>query len=368
VTEAASGGRLRVWLACDWFVKYTAGLARGLSELDCEVALLTRDHDQEFGGDPGAMRSFVGQMLGEERQHLELGGRVRSLSEIPDLIRLRSACTRWSADVVHVQDSLANDFRLAFASGLKSGSYALTVHDPVPHPGDATPPRGIRLLRRALRRKAGLIFVHSHALAEELIATGDVRAPIEVVPHGAGETAPAPLPERDSLLFFGRMSRYKGLDVLLDAMPLVWEKRPDVTLTVAGEGDVPAHHVLSDSRITMRLEHVPESELSTLLGSSTCVVLPYRQASQSGVGSLAKQHGRAIVATDVGGLPELVAHEWGRLVSVDDPPALADAIVEVVDTPGLAEEMGRNAAASSEDAGWRSVATKTLEAYRRHLL
>lgn len=359
---------LRVWLACDWFVKYTAGLARGLADIDCEVVFLTRDHDREFGGDSGAMRAFVAQALGEEAQHLELAGRVRSPSSIGELIRLRSACKRWSADVVHVQDSLANDVRLAFASGLTSGRYALTIHDPVLHPGDATPSRGIRILRRVLRQRAGLVFVHSRALAEELVATGDVHAPIEVVPHGAGEAELAPFPTRVSLLFFGRISYYKGLDVLFDAMPFVWERRPDVTLTVAGEGEVPAHHVLSDSRITLRSEHVPEDELPALLADSTCVVLPYRQASQSGVGSLAKQHGRAIVATKVGGLPELVAEGWGRLVPAEDPRALADGIVEVVDTPGLAEEMGRSAAAASEDASWRSVAAMTIQAYRRHLL
>ena len=97
-------------------------------------------------------------------------------------------------------------------------------------------------------------------------------------------------------------------------------------------------------------------------------MLPYRQASQSGVGSLARQHGRAIVATDIGGLPELVAPEWGRLVPPEDPGALADAIVEVIDTPGLAEEMGRNAAASAQGADWRSVAAATIKAYERHLL
>lgn len=359
---------LRVWLACDGFVKYTAGLARGLADLDCEVVLLTRDHDREFGGDPGAMRLFVAQALGGTAQHLELGGRVRSPSAIGDLIRLRGVCRRWGADVVHVQDFLANDVRLAFASGLKTGRYALTVHDPVPHPGDATPSRMVSILQRALRRRAGLVFVHSRVLAEELTATGDVGAPIEVVPHGVGEAELAPLPKRDSLLFFGRISYYKGLDVLLDAMPFVWKRRPDITLEVAGEGDVPSHHVLSDSRVTLRSEHVPEGELSAVFGGSTCVVLPYRQASQSGVGSLAKQHGRAIVATEVGGLPELVAHEWGRLVPSEDPRALADAIVEIVDTPGLAEELGRNASSSVQDAGWRSVAAKTIQAYRRHLL
>jgi glycosyltransferase involved in cell wall biosynthesis len=137
---------------------------------------------------------------------------------------------------------------------------------------------------------------------------------------------------------------------------------------VAGAGDVPMHDSLADSRVTLRSEHVPEAAVSTLFDEATCVVLPYRQASQSGVGSEAKRHGRAIVATAVGGLPELITPDCGRLVPPEDAQALAGAIVEVVDTPGLAAEMGLRAAASAQDASWGRVAAKTLEAYRRYLL
>ena len=134
---------------------------------------------------------------------------------------------------------MTNDLRLALASGLPRGRYALTVHDPVPHPGDEVHGQALKMVRRALRRRASLVFVHSEALAEELDATGDVKAPIEVVPHGAA-TADFRPPPPDSLLFFGRMSYYKGLDVLLDAMPAVWAERPQVKLTVAGEGSGPS--------------------------------------------------------------------------------------------------------------------------------
>ncbi|MFN8163980.1 MAG: glycosyltransferase family 4 protein [Solirubrobacterales bacterium] len=361
---------LRVWLACDWFVKYVVGLAEGLTEVGCEVTLLTRDHDQEFGGEPGAMRSFVSARLDGRVRHLELGGRVSDPRAIGAVLTTRRACRRWGPDVVHVQDSLANDFRLALASGLPPRSYALTVHDPVPHPGDATPPLTTRLSRRVLRRAAGLVFVHSEELRAELTATGGTRAPIEVVPHGVGAAAPAPLPARKSLLFFGRISHYKGLDVLLDAMPRIWQAHPEMTLTVAGEGEggAPDHSLLSDPRVAYRAEHVPEESIPALFAAATCVVLPYRQASQSGVGSLAREHGRAVVATRVGGLPELVTPDWGRLVAPEDPEALAEAILEVVDTPGLAEEMGRAAAGSGDQLDWGSVAAKTVAAYRAHLL
>lgn len=359
---------LRVLLVCEWFVKYTAGLARGLAESGCEVVLLSRDHDLEFGGEPGAMREFVRETLGSRGEHLELGGRVRDPRRLAEMARLRRRCRAWGPDVVHVQDSLPHDLRLAIAAGLPRRRYALTVHDPAPHPGDSGPSARIRAVRRALRRRATLVFVHSAALAEELRASGQVRGAVEVVPHGFEPAAVRPLPESPSLLFFGRISRYKGLDVLLDAMASVWERRPETTLTIAGAGDLPPHDALADPRVALRAEYVPEAELPALFAAASCVVLPYRQASQSGVGSEAKRFGRPVVATSVGGLPELVGSECGLLVPPEDPRELATAILAVIETPDLAAEMGRRGAASAAESSWRSVAEKTLGAYRRHLL
>jgi glycosyltransferase involved in cell wall biosynthesis len=363
-----AAAELRAWLACDWFVKYTAGLARGLVENGCEVTLLTRDHDQEFGDEQGAMRSFVASEAGAAVRHLELPGRVRELAGVRASGGLARTRRRFGPDVVHLQDSVTNDLRLVLASGLPRQRYALTVHDPIPHPGDAVSPGPLRLIRRALRRRASLVFVHSEALAEELEATGEVRAPIEVVPHGAA-TAPFRPPPPDSLLFFGRISHYKGLDVLLDAMDAVWAERPEVRLTVAGEGPLPEHPALADSRVEVRSEHVPESAVAPLFGGATCVVLPYRQASQSGVGTLAMQHGRPLIATRLGGLPELVGEDRGRIVPSEDPGALAAAVLEVLSTAGLAEELGRAGAAFVErEIGWQAVAAKSIAAYRQQLL
>ncbi len=357
----------KVLLACEWFVKYTAGLARGLADAGCEVVLLSRDHDLEFGGEPGAMREFVAATLEGRARHLEIGGRVRDPAQLRRVMRLRRDLRRWRPDYVHVQDSLTHDMRLAVAGGFPWRRYAVTVHDPAPHPGDPQPSWRIRTVRRRLRRGADLIFAHSEGMVEELRELGDVRAAAAVVPHGLGDTAAAPLPATPSLLFFGRISHYKGLDTLLDAMPAVWERLPEVRLTVAGSGELPQRPALSDPRVTLRHEHVAEEEVPGLFAGCTCVVLPYRQASQSGIGAEARRYGRAMIVTDVGGLPDLVAAGGGRLVPAEDPAALAAAIVEILATPGLAAELGGEASAAVAEAGWDRVGELTLDAYRRYL-
>jgi glycosyltransferase involved in cell wall biosynthesis len=357
----------RVLLICEWFVKYTAGLARGLADAGCEVVLLTRDHDLEFGGEPGAMRAFVAETLGGHGRHLEIGGRVRDPSRLREVGRIRRSLGGWEPDFVHVQDSLTHDMRLAAAGGFPWRRYALTVHDPAPHPGDPQPSARILAVRRYLRRHAGLVFTHSDVLVEELRALGDVRGATAVVPHGLAPPAPTPLPDAPSLLFFGRISHYKGLDTLLEAMGAVWERLPETTLVVAGSGEVEPHPALADPRVTLRNEHLAEAELPGLYAAATCVVLPYRQASQSGVGSEAKQYGRPMIVTDVGGLPDLVAGGSGRLVPPEDPPALAEAIVELLGNRELAAEMGRIGVEQVSEAGWDRVGEMTLAAYRRYL-
>jgi len=356
-----------VLLVCEWFAKYTATLGRGLQEHGVDLTLLARDQDLEFGGEPGALRQHLDRTLRPETRLLTVNGRVRDLRVAARLPALRRAMRSRPHDVVHVQDSIVHDPRLAVAAGLRPGRYAITVHDPVPHPGDPVPSRRIAHTRRALRRHAGLVFVHAERLREELLAAERPHGPVVVVPHGMDAPRPAPLPERPVALFFGRISWYKGLDVLLDAMALAWRSLPELRLVVAGEGVIPDHPALGDPRIDLRLGHVPEHEVQHLFAGAGCAVLPYRQASQSGVATQARQHGRAVIASAVGGLPELVDPAAGRLVPPEDPQALAETMVEVLGTPGLAARLGAAGAGWAEQASWERVGELTLAAYAEHL-
>ena len=227
----------RILLACDFFLRYTASLAGGLGRAGADVVLVTRDHGLEFGGRPDAAAEFVAETAGPRVRCVRLSGRVRSPAGWRETLRLRSRLRSLRPDVLHVQESIGNDPRLLLAAGARPGRFALTVHDPVRHPGDASS-RRIERSNRTLARRAGLIFVHGEALREELLELAAPRAPIVVVPHGIDPVELAPPPARANVLFFGRISRYKGLDVLLDSMPRVWEALPGVRLTIAGEGEI----------------------------------------------------------------------------------------------------------------------------------
>ena len=138
----------------------------------------------------------------------------------------------------------------------------------------------------------------------------------------------------DVLLFFGFVRRYKGVDILVEAMPKVLRSRT-VTLVVAGEFYEPVEPLRArvkelglEGRVRIHDRYVPDEEVGDLVAAADCVVLPYRSATQSGVVLVAYAGGCPVISTAVGGLPEVVDDGvTGFLVPPEDPDALADAIL-----------------------------------------
>lgn len=155
------------------------------------------------------------------------------------------------------------------------------------------------------------------------------------------------------LLFFGFIRRYKGLDLLLEAMALL-KDRPiadNITLLISGEFYEDAKPYMEQIErsgighlLTLRTEFIPDSEVRYHLCAADVVVQPYRNATQSGVTPLAYHFGIPMIVTNVGGLPALVPHGKVGLVAEPSPAAIADAIEAFFQTgrehflPGLIEE------------------------------
>lgn len=166
-------------------------------------------------------------------------------------------------------------------------------------------------------------------------------------------------PAARRLLFFGYVRAYKGLPTLLEALALL---PPDVQLVVAGE--IYHHDVRFYRALTARLgvadrvvfldRFVASHEIGCCFGAADVVVLPYWSASQSGVAPLALANGRAVVASAVGGLADLVrAGETGLLVPPRDPAALAAAVARALEH---APAWGAAGAAASRAYTWDAVA------------
>lgn len=131
------------------------------------------------------------------------------------------------------------------------------------------------------------------------------------------------------LLFFGFIRKYKGLDMLLEAMKIV----SGVKLLIAGEfyEDAKPYQQRIDQlgirdRLILHTGFIADADVKYYLCAADCVVQPYRNATQSGVTPLAYHFEKPMIVTNVGGLPDMVPHEKAGLVCEPDPRSIAEAI------------------------------------------
>jgi len=141
------------------------------------------------------------------------------------------------------------------------------------------------------------------------------------------------------ILFFGFIRKYKGLDLLLEAMKIIKDQGRnsllyDLKLLIAGEfyedekiyTDLIEKLDIKDS-LLLHTEFIADSEVKNYICAADVVVQPYRTATQSGVTPLAYHFDKPMIVTNVGGLPALVPHEKAGLVCEPNPASIANAIL-----------------------------------------
>jgi hypothetical protein len=188
-------------------------------------------------------------------------------------------------------------------------------------------------------------------------------------PDAAAASEQAVTDDSCTVLFFGRIWPYKGLDVLIRAEPRISERIPGLRIVIAGEGEPFERYeklMIDPARFTVINRFVSEAEVGTLFRKATVVVLPYLEASQSGVIPVAYFHGKPVVVTDVGGLPEAVHDgETGFVVPAGDEVRLADAVVRILSDDDLRLRMGANARMLADAWSPEHVAERTTRVYEK---
>ena len=311
---------VHILFVVDWFLKYASEQAVAAVRTGSQVTFVLRDHAQEFGGDQAERQRVVTRLTDAGVRVLVLPGRVSSAASWRATGRLRRTLAGANIDVCHAHFN--QDPRLLYVTrGLPT---VLTVHDPVPHPGQPSVAAYKRQIQAAWRRRAARLVLHGPALIEELPA--GLRGKARVVPHGSAVSeASTPKPGAPVVAFLGRLEEYKGLGVLLEAMHLVWTALPEARLLIAGRGEE-AVRVPVDSRIELITDLINDDEFNTLIKRSSVIALPYLQASASGVGSLAIGLGVPLVVSDQGTLASLVV-DPRAVVAAGSPAALAEALI-----------------------------------------
>ncbi len=200
--------------------------------------------------------------------------------------------------------------------------------------------------RYGLRRSDGVRTISAYTSglvrAEGVEPTAEFAAFMDLEPFV--ERPPVPLPERPVALFVGVLERYKAVDVLADAWRLAAPHVPDATLHVVGRGTL--HEVVRGlvAELPARTrwdERLTTPEVARALDEATVLVLPSRSEGLGRVVVEAFCRGRGVVASRVGGIPDIVEDgATGILVPPGDAEVLADALVTVLADRALAERLG----------------------------
>ena len=249
----------------------------------------------------------------------------------------------------------------------------LTVHDPFPH--TAHDSFIVRLRRKMAFWLIPRLIILNKAQREDFINFYHID-PRRIIDSQLScytylqcvkpDTAAAPTSRY--LLFAGRISPYKGLDYLLPAMEKIHAELPDCKLIVAGGGkyhfDI-AKYQAADY-IDIRNRYIPDEELVALISNCAFMVCPYTDATQSGVIMSAYAFNKPVIASNVGGLPEMVKHNhYGLVIKEKDVDALADSIATLWKDPTLLENFSRQIENdyTHGDLSWTEIAQKLCHAY-----
>lgn len=270
-------------------------------------------------------------------------------------------------DVVHITSSLLyTQFPLYFFRK----KMVLSVHDPLPH-ANVKSWRSNMQLKIAYKLINHLVifnsaqkekFISKYSLQNKYIYLSQLSAYSYLTAYNTKE----PIVKGDYILFFGWIRQGKGVEVLLPAMERVHDKHPNLKLVVAGKGNFYFDKSAYDSSdcISFINRFVPDFELANLIANCKFVVVPYTEATQSGVIMSAYAFAKPVLATNVGGLPEMVGNdEYGKVVEAGSVDALADGIIYMTKDKVILEQKSKSIKMDyfTGKKSWVSIATDILE-------
>lgn len=250
----------------------------------------------------------------------------------------------------------------------------LTVHDPFPHTGLDT--RIVRLRRKVAFRCVPHFIILNKAQREKFLSFYHLPSSAVIDSRlscytylNMVEQDMMTVPEQKYILFAGKISKYKGVEYLLEAMKKVHDTFPDIKLVVAGGGKY--HFDISEYAalpyIDIRNRFIPDEELVALMNKTQFMVCPYTDATQSGVIMSSFTFGTPVIATRVGGLPEMLGNgKYGMLVKEKDTDALYLGICSLLsDEEQLADYRKEIAKDYTSDGylSWKTIAEELRESY-----
>jgi D-inositol-3-phosphate glycosyltransferase len=331
---------------------YVYGLATELISKHALVDLIGSDHVDypEFHANP--RMNFL-NLRGDQSPNASLLNKITRV--IKYYVRLIRYAVTAKPKIFHIlwnnKFELFDRTLLIIFYKLLAKKIVLTVHNVNAGRRDSKDTFVNRLSLRVQYRLADHIFVHTKKMKSELMEEFCVpQTRVTVIPFGINNSVPNTSltssearqklgirPDEKTILFFGNINPYKGLEYIVAAFQQLVSRHADYRLFIVGRPNNCESYWASvreasrveveKGRITIRADYVPDEETEVYFKAADVFVLPYRHIYQSGVLFLGYSFGLPVIAADVGALKdEIVEGKTGFVFKPEDPVDLAAAI------------------------------------------
>ncbi|MBR0092315.1 MAG: glycosyltransferase family 4 protein [Lachnospiraceae bacterium] len=362
---------MKILVECFWHKEsgayFTYGLAKGLKDNGVDVYALISERSET--------RDDFSGLLSADKIHYwkESSKATKSLSDILELYRVGRHFMKTSFDYTIMTFPGRRD--LVVSRVIKSNENMMVFHDVDPHPG--TDDALTKYVNRTLMRADNIIVLSQRYVQTVVERFRLDRSNVFFMRHGLMTyqrsavkygNADSPAPGSVHFLYFGRIEPYKGVHVLADAYNTLRKKYDNISLRIAGDGilyDELADALrVSDIQLTNR--YIADVEVDAYFSlPHTVLVLPYLDATQSGVLAIAYDYAIPVISSDAGGLKEqLFNGEAGLMCTPGDSDALKRAMERFLSDDSLYDEECQKMRICRSRLEWKNVVSELLAQLR----
>ena len=290
---------------------------------------------------------------------------------IKDYFQIKKELISLKIDIIYIP--CFNPWFRIINAMLPNAKKIITVHDPLPHSGSFFKNKLVFLLQRQALVKADNIIILTEVFKKHMqFLYNKTSNQIHVIPHGIfsyykniEERKKFFYDEKNiNFLFFGRIEPYKGLHVLSKAYKKISEEYKNISLTIVGNGDFSEYEYeykdLKNIRVINRW--IEDNEVNIFFrGKNIITVLPYLDATQSGVINIAMMNHSLVIATNTGGIQEQIEDKkTGLLISPNSEIALAKAMIYAIENRSECNKIINQADVLLDRLNWKTLSKKLL--------
>jgi glycosyltransferase involved in cell wall biosynthesis len=360
---------------------YNMGLSEGLIASGSEVKLYTCPESKEQSTAKLQIHKIFKRIYGKDNKIIRATRYIRGL--VYSLNDIKKSNGKFCH--LHFFQYSALELITVLLAKLYRIRTIATVHDVESFSNNKLSPIQANILRLTDH-----LIVHnqfSHRELSQLLQSKKIHKPISIIPHGnylpfirTADTSKSrdklEIPQnKNVILFFGQIKKVKGLETLLNALPLVIKSKPDTILVIAGkvwkdtfEGYNHIIHQLGISSNTLQhIRYIPDDQVDYYYSAADVVALPYKKIYQSGVLLMAMSYGCVTVSSRLPAMKEVVTDGInGYMFDPENSTDLAKVLLKALDANNRQGISNAAVASMESNHDWKYLAAQHMEVYNNY--